>query len=194
MSDVLGKRFRFSWTDKDKGAQCHQARCKEFAVSHRLCAAHGAFWLSRGQQPPMPDYERDPAPNVIQALENDARDAERERKAMSALPMRNANDARTMRDQLVGARHLIEQTRAARYRAIRPLLETALKLRRAHNETIAAYRSCEDLALTRLQQFEHLHDFEVAKPSKSGIPPRPQAAQRRSVKPPAKKKGGRRRA
>lgn len=190
MPEVLSRRFKFSWTDKDKGAWCHQARCKEAAVSHRLCALHGAHWLSRGQQPPMPEYESEVV-DGIEALERDALDAGRERKAMAALPMRNHNDAATMRDQLLGARALIEQTKEKKQAAINPLLHEVRRLSDAYDGVIDAYAACEALALTRLEQFEHLHDFEVAKPSKSGFPPRPQR-RRESAAPKAvvaKKKG-----
>jgi len=188
MTEVLGKRFRFKWMVKDQGALCHQMRCDQPAVSHRLCAKHGAYWLSRGQQPPMPDYENGRSTDVVETLQNEALDAARERKAMSALPMRSHEDARVMRDQLVGARALIEQTREKKDATVRPLLAEARRLERAYDEVIAAYQTCEELALERLAQFEHLHDFEVAKPSKSGFPPAPQA-DRRSAAP--KKKTGR---
>jgi hypothetical protein len=156
-------------------------------VSNRLCAAHGAYWLARGQQPPMPEYEHDYV-DLVDALEKDALEAARERKAMAALPMRSFKDAETMRNQLLGARALIEQAHQKKIDTVRPLLAEARSLRKALNDVIDAYRACESLALTRLEQFEHLHDFEVAKPSKSDMPPRPQ---RRSVAPKAvaKKKG-----
>jgi hypothetical protein len=176
MPTELGRRFRPRWVAKDKGAFCHQQRCNEPAVSFRLCAAHGAHWLSHNKQPPMPEYEADHV-DPVEALEKDTREAERERKAMAALPMRNHNDASAMRDQLVGARALIEQTQSRKQAAIDPLLAEVRRLSAAFDGVIAAYRTCEELALTRLDQFTHLHDFEVAKPSKSGIPPRPQARQ-----------------
>ena len=140
----------------------------------------------------MPDYYEGEAVSGVEALKKEALDADRERRAIADLPMRNHNDARVMRDQLTGARALIEQTRATKDAHIQPLVAEVQRLESAYDKVIAAYRSCEALALERLEQMDHLHDFEVAKPSKSGFPPRPQ---RQSAAPRVAKKGrGRKRA
>ena len=190
-AEVLGKRFRFKWMAKDQGALCHQMRCDQPAVSHRLCAKHGAWWLSNGQQPPMPDYYGEQAVSGIEALKREALDAARERQVIADLPMRTHQDARTMRDQLTGARALIEQTRETKDAHVQPLVAEVRRLENAYDKVIAAYAECEALALERLDQFEHLHDFEVAKPSKSGFPPRPQREKgwaRETVAPKKKKR------
>lgn len=175
----LNKRTRFHWLTKarsgDQAHLCHQQRCSVPAVASRLCSEHLSWWITQeGSQPPMPDYEGKSKTVELQ-MAAERRQADEEYKRISGLPMRTLVDASAMKDEADGAEEFIEMLRASKHDSLKPLLEQAASIKKAHDAAISRYADCKALAELRLKEFDHLHDFEVGEDKRparqqSGIP------------------------
>jgi hypothetical protein len=174
----MNDRIRFRWLAKARSGNearlCHQQRCTEPALANRLCGEHLAWWTTQlSCQPPMPDYETQQK-TIQTQMHSERRQADFEYKRIAGLPMRNLSDAAVMKDEAQGADMLIELLRQSKHDSLKPLLEQAASIKKAHDEAIARYIDCRELAKLRLNEFDHLHDFEVGKserpaPRHSGI-------------------------
>ncbi len=169
----MNNRIKFRWGAHDKGHLCHQVRCKEPAVANRLCAEHLAWWTTQCHcQPPLPDYEK--AGITVQAeMLAERRKADQEFKRIAGLPMRQLADANAMHEEAEGSAEYVELLRKSKHDSLKPLIDHARVIKKAHDQAIARYKDCESLAKLRLQEFDYLHDFDVKDrptPRHSGIP------------------------
>lgn len=171
----MNPRTRFHWNAGDKGHLCHQQRCKQPATANRLCADHLAWWTTQEAcQPPMPDYEKKEL-GLRQQMRAERERAVAELKRVASLPMRTLDDAAAMHEDAKDFDECQRMLRETEHESLRPLIEQAREIKKSVQQTIAAYRDCAALARLRLQEFDHLHDFETGKDqrtpqSHSGIP------------------------